>query len=1098
MEMNSEPSGTDEDITGKETVVDIFILCKDDRDSQQLIGQLSPVGYRITLFTDSSDLLTSLREGKPNLLICDTSGTEQEGYEVCREIKNDEDLWRVPVLLVTGIKDLGDLLGVLDSNADNFIARPYNQQFLLSLVDIMLTSPVEKPDPEKIRTQFKIRHEDRDYVITADRRKLLEFLLSSFEMAVSRASELRHARRDFDELKATLEQRVSLRTSELDAETTRLQALSESKARDLENVHATLAGLKKEMDVLHTRLEDRESVISRVNQDLETTRARLAEAEDSIHTLAKEKDELEQALRGDAESLNSDLEQTRSALSATKKEYADLAMQHEALATQFAGLKNDHEESEKTLGARLIEIEQIRSTLVSEKNRADAAEQEVKSVLMEKARSEQDLRQMVEDITGKATQQSQECLRLSDELAQEKQKRETADEQNTVMVQETAKKDAAFAAQTLTLKERYDSLQQKYDALTESIGAERQKSVTLETENNRLTTAKDQVTIDMQALKEKLDASAAALMEEKHLRAGAEAGAQEIARKKEEEAKIFQTNLETLRGELENTKVALGIARQERDTFASETRVLNDKLVTAGLLKAESDKFAHSASQELEQVKEELETERCLHRAADEKLADAALLKANLEKSLGAASMQATEKEQGLQAKLRELSESLAAEQESHRATEKRLADAAREKDTIEKSIRAAGEQAAQKENVLLQKIQELSGSLAAEQETRRVTEEKLTAAAKVIEQAEEHLKVLSDSKETDRTRHEEELGTALDRQRSLEEQLRAAEREQAEKETALQVLSTSLEQAGVALEAEKERRHAAEEECAEAKDALSLLKKKTQIPAATIEEIPFQHHVVVSKGPELPKVFAREPVALTYTGQEHPGEPVLQAGSIEGEQSQSADEPDEHEVRIQSIEDLFEEAKELDVVDLPDAAIAPSRFETGGDAGVGREEPILAEGSAASENSDDGKLIDSSLERPDENSGQADEEEITTEPDTPPTPAPLAAESQDIFSTGDDEESGMPEMSPESDTSSEEITSYPPSNIGGAAFNRQQWFDLIKWAHNSETLSRAERIKIVKLGRLLQQGRRISGRQEAQLEEIVMLAHAQGYRPKE
>ncbi|MGA8378686.1 MAG: response regulator, partial [Methanoregula sp.] len=126
MAMNSEPLGTDPDIPDGESAIDVFILCSDDRDSQELSGQLAPQGYRITLFSDSADLLTTLHAGKPNLLICDATGPEQDGYEVCREIKADGDLWRIPVLLVTGVASLGNLLGVLDSNADNFIARPYD------------------------------------------------------------------------------------------------------------------------------------------------------------------------------------------------------------------------------------------------------------------------------------------------------------------------------------------------------------------------------------------------------------------------------------------------------------------------------------------------------------------------------------------------------------------------------------------------------------------------------------------------------------------------------------------------------------------------------------------------------------------------------------------------------------------------------------------------------------------------------------------------------------------------------------------------------------------------------------------------------------
>ena len=63
---------------------------------------------------------------------------------------------------------------------------------------------------------------------------------------------------------------------------------------------------------------------------------------------------------------------------------------------------------------------------------------EVKSILQEKARSEQDLRHMVEDITEKAQQQSRECLRLADESALEKEQKSAAEQKYSEFVQEQA------------------------------------------------------------------------------------------------------------------------------------------------------------------------------------------------------------------------------------------------------------------------------------------------------------------------------------------------------------------------------------------------------------------------------------------------------------------------------------------------------------------------------------------------------------------------------------------------------------------------------------------------------------------------------------
>ncbi len=1136
MVMNSEPSGTDADIPDRESAIDVFILCKDDRDSEELGGQLAPEGYRVTLFSDSTDLLISLRAGKPNLLICDVTGPGQDGYEVCREIKADEDLWRVPVLLVTGVASLGDLLIVLDSNADNFLARPYDPQYLLSLIETMLVSPIEKPDPEKIRTQFKIRHEDRDYVIMADRRKLLEFLLSSFEIAIDRAGELAQVQNALDGLKSTFERRVAERTNELVTETARLQVLVNGKTHELESAAKVLESQKREEETLRSRIDDRERAIatnqdeiSRLSHEHESTRARLAEAEDTTRTLGTEKDELEQALRGDADALNRDLGQTKNDLEEAKKELAVLSENKIALETQVAEFTRTHEEAQKTLGARLVEIGQLKSTLAGEKNRADAAEMEVKSILQEKARAEQDLRQMVEDITEKAKQQSQECLQLADDLAAEKDLTVAAEQQCSVLAQESAKKEAAFVAEKSTLVEHREGLQQKYDALTASFGAEQQKCSSLETEIVRITTAKEQADRGMQAIQEDLRRAIAAGDEERRLRTAAETSAAEVAKIKDEEMQALRNDLASVRAEIETAQSDLVQAKQERDDALGASRGLRDDLAAAVLAGAEADKLARSASSEIEQIREELETERRLHHATQEKHAEVIQAKEKAECEWGATgekiaakerellaniriladtletehdarlkaedalnrlaeekettdkrlltltdertadrSMveQSVTRERELLAKIQGLSETLDAERDARAKTEDDLSRIAKEKEATAQKLlafsdereseKAAGEQFAARESELLVKIQILTDTLETEHDARLKAEDDLSETAREKEVAEKRLRAATEDKVADKGHLDErfavleaDLRTALDRQRSLEEQLRAAEREQAEKEAAVQALAREIEQATAALEAEKEERRAAEEAYAEAKDALIALRKKPQIPSTAIEEIPIGDHAIVAKQPDLPAMILEGPHALVRKEIDRPV--PVQPAPADPKIGGSGAETESLHATIQSVEDLFEEPREIGIDELPDA-IHVIKSPVGGNCVPGVD---------LSEHIDDW---------PQEMPDIADDDE-----------------------TGDEDTEAA-----KSECSFDEVTEDKVHESGIPTFSRQQWFDLVKWAHNSGTLAHEECIRIVKLGRLIQKGRQLTRRQEAQLAELMTLAHAKGYRPRE
>jgi len=1005
MVLDSEPSGTDADIptgTGGESVIDIFILSKDARDSRQLAEQLANQGYRITPFSDASELLERLRDGKPNLLICDATGPEQEGYQVCREIKADANLWNIPVLLITGVSGLGDLLIVLDSNADNFIARPWDAQYLVSLIELMLASPVEKPDPEKVRTQFKIRHEDQEYVITADRRKLLEFLLSSFEIAMGRAADLVQVQSERDTLQSTMESRIVSRTSELSTEVARLQTLISGKSHELEVTKKALADAGNDADALRASILDNEKTLAakgddlaRIREELETTRAHLAEEEDAVRTLGTEKEELEHALRGDVDAINRDLVQTRAELEAAQKEVAELSSQRSDLEHQLTGLSSEYEQAKKTLAASAVEIGQLRSDLAGEKNRASAAEQEVKSVLQEKAKSEEDLREMIGDITAKATQQSQEVLRLTDELAAEQKHKESIDQEYAGFQQETAKKEAGYIAERDSLAGHHNELQLKYDALTESFGAERQKAVSRDSDVARLTEEKQQLENDLVSAKGQIDTLVSALDEEKRLRAGAELGAKNTLEARNDELRELAGTVDALRQELESRRSELSLAGKERDENRTAYKDACDRLVAMELAKGQADKVARSAAAEMELIREQLETERRLRHGAEENAAAAARAKENIGQNLQAA---------------------------------------VEANDTARRELQA--------------KIDELSGQLSEEREARRTAADKLEQAVAGLEEAAGIIENL---------RHAEaDLQTSEVRQRALEEQLRSSEREQAQKEAAIQSLTDDLGQVSSALVSEKDLRRAAEHAYEELKGEFATLKCANEtLPSRNREESAGEQALVETKEPDLPAVIPMGAQVLAVNEAERS---LVSAQQSAKKDEMAADSSTPDPSTFRTVEDLFEEPKELDIHDLPDAASAPNEI---------LPEPVSVE--------------------------EELKERVLHED---------GAEEVEVGETPDDE-TGQPDEEAECGAADEpEVSVQPHEEIlpdaGTMMFGRQQWLDLIKWAHNAETLRREDRIRMVKLGRLIQRGKRLTKRQEEQLGELVTLAHAMGYRPKD
>ena len=183
---------------------DIEILIVEDSLTQALKLQyiLEQHDYGVAVADNGEAALDYLKEHAPALVISDIVMPEMDGYEMCRRIKEKESLKGIPVILLTSLSDPVDVIRGLQCGADNFITKPYQEDFLISRVKSVLINR------ELRRTAsgdwgFKIFFRGEQYTVTSDRMQMVDLLFSSFENAVQKNQELENAIR---ELKATQEE----------------------------------------------------------------------------------------------------------------------------------------------------------------------------------------------------------------------------------------------------------------------------------------------------------------------------------------------------------------------------------------------------------------------------------------------------------------------------------------------------------------------------------------------------------------------------------------------------------------------------------------------------------------------------------------------------------------------------------------------------------------------------------------------------------------------------------------------------------------------------------------------------------------------------
>src|SRR5665647_1042801 len=379
--MNDPPSDVNENI------IDIFVLSVSETVTSLFTEHLEKKGYRVTLFTDGRYLLETIREGKPNLLICDTTTLDEEGFEVCRQIKADDDFWVIPVLILTGGSNLTDLLRVLDCNADNFITHPFDLSYCLSVIDSMLSIPVERQTPDQIKTQFKISHNEQIYVVAANRRKLLEFLLSSFEITVNQSLELSRIK---SELQTLSESAVNL------------EDYVTEQTRVIDTIKASLHQKEQKISTLIHEVEDKKKILAQKTDEIEhlsgqldDQKTLLTQFEENLRQSREDRKDIEASLRSEIETFRKQVSEllyevdiTKTSLETVQGELEDEKIHGTSLECTLELLVPQKELAEKTLHTITLEHEQLKSDFAEEKNRVSSAEQEIQKVLQAKAEAE--------------------------------------------------------------------------------------------------------------------------------------------------------------------------------------------------------------------------------------------------------------------------------------------------------------------------------------------------------------------------------------------------------------------------------------------------------------------------------------------------------------------------------------------------------------------------------------------------------------------------------------------------------------------------------------------------------------------------------------
>jgi DNA-binding response OmpR family regulator len=116
-----------------------LLIVEDDKQLAHVIAQrLGADEFQCILVHDGEQAFAAAKQELPDVIILDVMLPSVTGYELCRRIRRDPQLYSIPILILTGLGDEPEVVHALEQGADDHMAKPFRFDILIKKLQTLV------------------------------------------------------------------------------------------------------------------------------------------------------------------------------------------------------------------------------------------------------------------------------------------------------------------------------------------------------------------------------------------------------------------------------------------------------------------------------------------------------------------------------------------------------------------------------------------------------------------------------------------------------------------------------------------------------------------------------------------------------------------------------------------------------------------------------------------------------------------------------------------------------------------------------------------------------------------------------------------------